>query len=304
MKFDKLLARGLLAAAVGLGIGSKIAYDNHEKNGPASQTTLSEADKIFDEKVKYLSGLLGGYAQIGRQKISLEERQRTAADAQGEPTIQDIEKIIETTHLDEKVETGLATPNKKISRELLIKLIAISFPKSWTTQEVHRITAEPLDDRNGGVAYAEFDRIKHKITFFNDAVVDSNNPYSFAIGSLAHEFGHAYDWVSDGKLTDSERVDFLFAAVERVQAPDRWKSAYVESIEFIDPKEQLSHRVTEYWAEIVNQYITNPKALAQKDFILVDKYVKLADPDFDPFERQKRRKTLVASELLKFDPNN
>src|SRR3989344_7480930 len=103
--------------------------------------------------------------------------------------------------------------------------------------------------------------------------------------ATSHEMGHANDWLARTDLSDEYRINLLYNVVKRVESPDRFKSAYVESINNKDSGKQLMHKATEYFAEIVAEYLNNPKEaktkLAPADLTLVEQHLKVSATNFN-----------------------
>lgn len=99
--------------------------------------------------------------------------------------------------------------------------------------------------------------------------------------TILHEGGHAIDWIRAGNLSESEREELRKEVYARVQADDRYKSGYVEAITNKDKAVELSTKAIEYWAEIVEAYLTADPNLPEADAKLVAKYLAKDDPNFD-----------------------
>ncbi len=122
---------------------------------------------------------------------------------------------------------------------------------------------------------------------------------------VSHELGHANDWLARTDLSKNDRIELFYNVVKRVQSPDRFKSAYVESINNKDKYLELNLKTNEYWAEIIQVYFDNPTEaatlLAPDDYRLIEQYLKIAAPHLDlkaaALERQVRGK-LIKQELV------
>lgn len=131
---------------------------------------------------------------------------------------------------------------------------------------------------------------------FNEEDRD-NLPY-FYDDIIAHELGHANDWINDVESTFEERTDLFLAVCERVKSEDRYMDQkYIDLgvgqyyASYDDgTTEGFKQAAKEYWAEIVAAYLTQPSNLQRdfpKDFALVDGVVKKSDSNFDAFARHK-----------------
>lgn len=128
--------------------------------------------------------------------------------------------------------------------------------------------------------------------------------------AASHELGHANDWLGRTDLPDEYRIKLLYNVIKRVESPDRFNSAYVESISNQEPEKQLMYKATEYWAEIVGEYLDHPKEaktrLAPADITLIEQHLKVTAANFDPekavIAREARKKIIkqtVAEKQIK-----
>ncbi len=104
------------------------------------------------------------------------------------------------------------------------------------------------------------------------------------VNTLTHEVGHANDWERDVQLDAAGRAALKAAVTARVQAADRYRSGYVESINNADKAKELEDKAVEYWGEIVRVYLTSEdpsKDLTEADRKLVADYIKKTDKGFD-----------------------
>lgn len=101
-------------------------------------------------------------------------------------------------------------------------------------------------------------------------------------GTILHEVAHANDWETDRNLDADERKDLKRRVLERVQAGDRHRSSYVESINNPIPQMELEIKAKEYWGEIVEAWLSGElQDPSSPDFALVQEYVAKNDPGFD-----------------------
>jgi hypothetical protein len=108
---------------------------------------------------------------------------------------------------------------------------------------------------------------------------------------IDHELAHANDWRFSTRLNLEDRYRLLVECVERCQSEDHY-SPDEKYHELFDTKDSLGlfQSVSEYWAEICEEYFGNPKKFKQKypkDFELVDKYVRIIDPQFNIFDENR-----------------
>lgn len=104
------------------------------------------------------------------------------------------------------------------------------------------------------------------------------------VSMVDHELAHHNDWKGTNALGMAHRLQFLRAATERFDSPDRMQFTYVDQDIPKDSearkmsKEETEYRqVMEYWASVVEEYFRSPKALMKqspKDFALADVWYK------------------------------
>lgn len=101
-------------------------------------------------------------------------------------------------------------------------------------------------------------------------------------GTILHEVAHANDWETDRNLDADDREELKRRVFERVQAGDRYRSSYVESISNPVPQLELETKAKEYWGEIVEAWLSGElQDPSSPDFALVQEYVAKNDPGFD-----------------------
>ena len=93
-------------------------------------------------------------------------------------------------------------------------------------------------------------------------------------------------------------MDLELELADRIQAKDRFKSAYVESIKDDEKKFQNLMRATEYWAEICAQYFDNRSKLSVTDVMLVETVIKKNDPEYN-FEVNKQKRDEILKKAKK-----
>ncbi len=114
--------------------------------------------------------------------------------------------------------------------------------------------------------------------------------------TLTHEVGHANDWERDVQLDAKGRAALKAAVTARVQAADRYRSGYVESINNTDKARELNDKAVEYFAEITRVYLTSEdpsKELTEADRKLVEDYIRKTDPEFDRGRAAERRRQIM-----------
>lgn len=175
-----------------------------------------------------------------------------------------------------------------IPADTLDTILKNDFPRGWVDTEIESVTQADttiMMDKSYGIdgieaAHCATDEHGHsRILLSNGARRESMLWNTLEL--LPHEVAHANDWLRDSEMTLDERIQLLYDVVKRVDAPDRWKSVYVEEIKNEDPQLQTYKRSIEYFAEISAAYMHTPDKLNKKDFDIVDRAIRRTDPNFD-----------------------
>ena len=111
--------------------------------------------------------------------------------------------------------------------------------------------------------------------------------------ATAHELGHHQDWTTANRLGLHERLQFLRDVGERLEAPDRYLTHYVETAvprEFQekrgDPRDMRHRQAREYWATVMERYSLDPEEFRRshpKDHAVAERwYRRLVPPPGEP----------------------
>lgn len=180
--------------------------------------------------------------------------------------------------------------------KLLKKIWTETYPKNWVDTEVDSIIFEDYDTKGRAAATATRKlEGPTTIVFYKDA--------GKMLGQLneifSHESGHANDWKSDNTLSIEERKKLLIEITKRYfTGKNIYHSDYVESIKNEDTHSENYRKVTEYWAEICEEYFDNPQWLKEnhpEDYKIVDQYVKKQDRKFNPTDAKLKRESIILS---------
>ena len=87
--------------------------------------------------------------------------------------------------------------------------------------------------------------------------------------ALDHEACHMVSPEVDERLSPAERTRAYVDILRRVKAPDRFHSAYVESIASNDPQDRMKAKADEYWAETCGAFLRHDKLLPAADMKMV-----------------------------------
>lgn len=185
---------------------------------------------------------------------------------------------------------------KEISAEQLRQILAETYPRGWVKDEVSEIKQEnrphligylpaskKLADRRALATCSHEEDKPNTIVFYD--VSFQQSPRAL-VDALGHEIAHSNDWETDDSVPASTLEALERAITDRLTAPDRFRSSYVESI---SQTEKIEHKKEEYWAEICAQYLEDATVLSVTDFELVDNFVRSTDPQFNWRESAERR---------------
>lgn len=190
------------------------------------------------------------------------------------------------------------------------------YPKNWIEGNIQTITYSKRSyrDKGYGTEYYYAGRtqdFKHKVDLFGSPNFEpeadrkewEEGDRQTLDWTFSHELGHENDWVNATYLSPFERVEFLVEVAKAYKNPHSFKSVtkYVESIRNEDRFKQEYYRTREWWGTLCEWYFTFPGLLeerSKKDFLLVDRWVKKRDPQYNPKESQKARNALF-KQILK-----
>lgn len=264
------LALGILAALAFSGCEKP---DDAERNIPAQQAELLTEN----QKIEKLNQLLGkAYVDL----IRSENRHNT-----------EIGEVphFEPIQINRYVHRASTSVLHEISTANMEQFFLQGLPQNWIAGEIKGIKQatkslkrSDLRHEVGSAKDGEIAGTHNRTTKLIHFYPKTKEMYSSSFDHLAnHEAAHANDWLTDDTLTASERIAVLFQVAERITAPDRYKSSYVESIEMKDAQTTQRIRCHEYFAEISAVYFTRPDTLHIKDYRIVDSVVRRNDPNFD-----------------------
>jgi|GEM_PF-2656093 len=162
-----------------------------------------------------------------------------------------------------------------------------------------------------GNASGKVVRDEKKIMLFHDTALnnikDSGMEGALGLTALdivmAHELGHMNDWLSKSGLTPQERVDFLYEVLRQYNQNSFIDSRYVEMIDNQDPRMEKTLKVSEWWAQVSEGFLTNPDSFQvtnQSEYRLAQKWLCRFDKKFVPEVGQfMRMNKLLANKHLK-----
>ncbi len=137
------------------------------------------------------------------------------------------------------------------------------------------------------------------VLYFNDsssssiALNSESEVIHISARVIDHELAHANDWHFSTRLNLKDRYSLLVECVERCQSEDFYSPDEENKYhELFNTKDSLGlfQSVSEYWAVVCEEYFGNPKEFKQKhqkDFELVDKYIRIIDPKFNIFDENR-----------------
>jgi hypothetical protein len=196
-----------------------------------------------------------------------------------------------------------------LRQETFKKIIYETYPKNWFVNEVDAINLSnnKLDHNQkyaeNSITTAQFNNADERMDFFGYKDLYENSP-DFVFGVLSHEAAHANDWDSNESLTPNQRLELALNIANRLDDKDRFMSEYVEELIVIkDSKDKLYTKTTEYWGEICEEYFTNGKGnLSPKDVEIIEKIIKIKDPDFNVDEAISKRVNIIQQDVYKKSP--
>lgn len=103
----------------------------------------------------------------------------------------------------------------------------------------------------------------------------------FVLETLGHETGHCGDPYRNKYLTLDERLWVHGKIDARLKQADRFKSGYVEGINNRNKHVEHNTKASEYFAEVIANYIKDKASLSRADREIVEFVIKRVDPGFD-----------------------
>jgi hypothetical protein len=290
----RILALGLLTiGATGCEGTTKAAMEGFDEDHAGAQLT-EEQTQFYSKNMNERLGRLGSILTLGYISSEVERVEDTKEKFPEEPEIQGFERI------------GI---NKKLVQNLIG---SSSLPESVVNGNIDVIAyIESSIEITGPDSYQfEYGRV----TLSADSIVISVpmneliNDYNTKgvtkaetiFQTIAHELGHKTDWNGARYLTYEQRVAFLNEALIVYQQPNRYRSEYSERVreEFSDDKSlDKLMALTEWYADIVKDYLNNPEALRrdhQLEYGLVQKWlIDESGSDFDPVNAVNYRRQII-----------
>lgn len=112
------------------------------------------------------------------------------------------------------------------------------------------------------------------------------------ISTNLHEIGHAVYAEKSGTMTFYQASDLVYRNTNRLSAPNRFQSGYVESITNPDKQLELYLKSREYSVEILSAYLMD-KELDPLDAMNVEDWLRRLDPNFNPQKAKTAIKELI-----------
>ena len=308
------LAKGTGLEEIGRSLARKTGISMAERETAKPPENIKEAELDIQEQIEFL--------EVKEVIKTLEEKvdkhgylMRLIAQLQELPA----KKFISTMRMtpetkDESPEISVSNLEKAgIKSEVLAEMVKAVYPSSWL-RHIEKIefveNTSAIDTRaygknfQGPLACGRVFRPlsrKSAIEFYNGCESRSIPYY------LNHELAHTIDWDKNQVLSVKDRMLFLKKVLERIGADDRFLSGYVEKIDVPDEKLKNNTHATEYWAEIMEEYLNRPPyyfnggrdpgRLALKDVELIEDFLKKTDPQFDAKRANHRRFDFTATHI-------
>jgi hypothetical protein len=189
------------------------------------------------------------------------------------------------------------------------------YPKGWIDEEISEAKYSDKEhkmEKNYGIDAEASARSgsspledKSKIIFQKMSTPGTKTPgtqdeWNVFIQNLdwhfSHEIGHANDWEHEGRTDFKHRVEFLYEVSNSCFTEGAYRDEYIDFIKNKDKNKENYYKTAEYWATICDHYFTVPgmfRALNPREFEMVDKYVKMEDPNYNPIEKQAQRQEII-----------
>lgn len=302
LKFAFDAARTLVLGAVVMG-GAQEARAQQAPTGPESIVGERQAGDLdrLEKKEAWLKARLGRYySPVPEESSRRDGNARAEGSEIQRPMISDIRGA-----------------DGEITHEQLQKLIDDTYPKGWVNNRVvlieqkESLTEIEAEKEEKFREELHLAKSQETMAAFNCDADNSNcrltlypagrksSITSLIEDDIAHEaLGHGNDWETGSDMSAEDRADLLHGILERLNAPDRFKSSYVESIRIASGKQEEEYvKAKEYYAEIVRQFFKNAEQLPVTDHNIVKWRLEQTDPGFNWREAKTRRDALISESL-------
>lgn len=182
-----------------------------------------------------------------------------------------------------------------VDAETIKKIMKETFPKGWTFGSIKNINWENEIEADetlkeygleGASAAGSASSSELSIITLGPSFLDV----------LSHEIGHYNDWGSKN-LNIIESADLALRIGERLKSEGRYKSSYVEKINNPDKQKENYYKADEYWAEICQQFFTDPTQLPDEDFAIIYNVISKTDPNFSISKANELRNQIMTDAL-------
>jgi hypothetical protein len=268
------LALNFLMTFGSLGMGGEIIYKKYEETRNYEEILRKKIEAVNNQGIEEiearLNRMFGNFWSVGDVRYG-----------------QEVPEPITVSPIDTK--DGKITENE-------IRSLLDHLPKGWVKGEINRLIqtdeeySGPPPSTRSSKALAicfRYSAEPSEIFFYQSEARETSLGYS--VTSIDHEVAHANDWLTDSQMSQKERLELLYLIAQRLSAPDRYKSGYVESIKEKTPEATNYRKAMEYWAEISKAYFNSPWNLSINDFVIVHNLVRKTDPDYNPYQTAIKR---------------
>lgn len=199
---------------------------------------------------------------------------------------------VASTREGPRIESGIKSEGLEV-KEKELRAILKTYPESWVRRissikqsETELRELSPLS--NYGVKGYEIGALV-KLSSSGKYRLFISDTFAFLktqkmVETLSHEIAHA-----------GFSAELLDKILLRLEAEDRFKSPYVESIKNPDKGTETAIKVQEYWAEICKQYFDDAESLDKKDFEIIEERIKKEGPGFDWRKAREERQKIIAA---------
>lgn len=302
------IAKGIVAGALiggalasGYEKGTKQVFDYRAKDA-------KERIKIVEDEEREVRKMFGSYSPMHKAGNLTKDVEQARGRYYNPFRSIDVKDGFEAVSKPESLpETGdIFAKDGRMDKKDLDRYLG-TYPKGWQKNlasinqenKNQKLTASGLGSSGNALATTfrhgdgGKDSLKAKVVFWD---VTRNGRFGYVVDSISHELGHVNDWNDEG-VSYVDRLELLVKIGQRINAKDRFHSAYVESIHEDNHFRVAYDRATEYWSEICVQYFNDATQLHVKDFGIVDDYVHKIDSKYN-WKSGNTARSAVLAEII------
>jgi len=163
-------------------------------------------------------------------------------------------------------------------------------------------------NKAGAKAFGTADSFKNIVLIKDIKDIRDEKERRFALLGLdwvfSHELGHQNSWMFNRSLSGKERIEFLSDVLKNFKKAEKSESVesmsgYVYAVENSDKEIETYVKVTEWWAELCQNYFSYPQYFKEyfpQESALVEKWLKINPADYDAQAKKDEKEIVLYGE--------